>query len=64
MPAESYLDVGDRAFFANGGQVVRLHPTPTTALREAYACAPVIVTGPPLDHLRARLAARARVAAA
>lgn len=63
LPAESYLDTGDRSDFANGGGVVTLHPTFASLRREAGACAPLVVTGPKLDAVRARLAA-VRLAAA
>jgi hypothetical protein len=58
LPAESYLDTGDRANFANGGKVVALYPELTALAWEAYGCAPLIVTGPILDAVRSRLAAR------
>lgn len=64
VPAESYLDVGDRVFFANGGGVVSLHPALPALAREAHACAPLVVTGPILDRLRDRMASRVRIAAA
>ncbi len=59
LPAESYLDTGDRADFANGGGVVTLHPDFASLRREAGACAPLVITGPVLDAVRNRLAARA-----
>jgi hypothetical protein len=54
MPAESYLDVGQRPSFANGG-VVALHPDFATTRWETAACAPIVLTGPKLDEVRARL---------
>jgi len=54
-PAESYLDTGDRANFINGGRVVNLHPSFGALRREAGACARLVVTGPPLERVRARL---------
>lgn len=54
-PAESYLDTGDRANFINGGRVVTLHPSFGAMRREAGACAQLVVTGPPLERVRARL---------
>ena len=59
LPAESYLDTGDRADFDNGGGVVKLHPDFASLRREAEACAPLVITGPVLDAVRDRLAARA-----
>jgi hypothetical protein len=58
LAAESYLDTGDRANFANGGKVVVLYPELAAQVWEAYGCAPLIVTGPILDAVRSRLAAR------
>ncbi len=59
LPVESFLDSGNRASFANGGNVARLVPDfgPTTiAWRwEAGACAPLIIAGQKLDTVRARL---------
>ena len=57
LPAESYLDTGDRSDFANGGGVVRLHPEFASLRREAEACAPLVITGPVLEAVRDRLAA-------
>ncbi len=58
LPAESYLDTGDRASFANGGPVIQAHPRFGAARREADGFAPLVVTGPTLDRVRTRLAAR------
>jgi hypothetical protein len=58
LPAESYLDTGDRSDFANGGGVVRLHPDFASLRREAEACAPLVITGPVLEAVRDRLAVR------
>jgi hypothetical protein len=83
LPAESYLDSGDRWAFA--GPVQALHPrfggapltAPPTApptgpmagmmaapmAWEARGCAPLVVTGAPVERVRADLAARATRAA-
>lgn len=53
LPAESYLDTGDRASFANGGAVVSLQPRFGALTWEAEGCAPLAVTGPVVEHLRA-----------
>ena len=53
LPAESYLDTGDRSNFANGGGAVRLFPDFSVRMWEAYGCAPLIVTGPELTAARA-----------
>ncbi len=67
LAAESFLDVnGNRAFFANGGAPVILHPDLTALAWEANGCAPLVVTGPQLDAVRDqvnRLATTQRIAA-
>ena len=55
LPAESYLDTGDRSNFSNGGGPVRLHPDFPARVWEAKGCAPLVVTGPILDAARAQL---------
>ena len=65
LPAESYLDVGDRRGFDNGGEVIRLHPDfgaprATGAARwEASGCAPLVVRGRILERVRGQLRSRA-----
>ena len=59
MPAESYLDTGDRGSFANGGEAVRLFADFPARRWEAHGCAPLIVTGPKLTAARALAAGRA-----
>jgi hypothetical protein len=60
--AESYLDVGDRANFINGGDQLRLFPDFATtspdvaAVWETRGCAPLIIHGPRLEAVRTRLA--------
>ena len=67
LPAESYLDTGDRSNFTNGGDLIRLFPdfssdSPVaTAMWEAKGCAPLIVTGPKLATMRHMLDKRAAV---
>jgi T5SS/PEP-CTERM-associated repeat protein len=56
LPAESYLDVGDRANFANGGPVVRLH-IDLAHHWEAGGCAPLVIYGPELEGVKAVVAA-------
>jgi hypothetical protein len=61
LPAESYLDTGDRADFG-GGTTVLLHPVFETAaawIWETGGCAPLVQSGPVLDRVRARLGYRA-----
>jgi hypothetical protein len=59
LPAESYLDTGDRCDFANGGAPVRWFPEFSVRMWEAYGCAPLIVTGSTLNAARRLLSARA-----
>ncbi len=64
LAAESYLDTGDRGQFANGGEVIRLLPDFSgggpgiAALWEAYGFAPLVVCGPVVETVRARLQGR------
>jgi T5SS/PEP-CTERM-associated repeat protein len=66
LPVESYLDIGDRRDFANGGTAVRLHPDLSARAWGALGYAPLIVTGPELDRARrlveAHAVAKARAA--
>jgi Hint domain len=61
LPAESYLDRGDRAVFANA-DVVRLfggfEPTDACTTWEAAGCAPLVVTGPVVAATRRTLSGR------
>jgi hypothetical protein len=59
LPAESYLDTGNRAAFANGGAAIDLHPRFARLLRDARACAPLAMAGPILVNARAALLRRA-----
>lgn len=63
LPTESYLDTGNRGFFANGGDPLVLHPDlmdesdcPT---REAASCAPFAWDEPTVRPVWQRLADRA-----
>lgn len=62
LPAETYLDAGQRAAFANGSAATQLHPrfAPADAdaqmLWAALGYAPLHVTGPAVARARARLA--------
>ena len=60
LPVESYLDTGDRANFANGGDVVRLSPDFSGGILpalhwEASGCVPLLVTGPAVEAVRGLL---------
>ncbi len=58
LPAETYLDTGNRDSFENAGMFRRLHPdfTPKT-WRDT--CLPLLMGGPALDAIKAAVAARA-----
>ena len=64
LPAESYLDTGDRFNFANGGGLIVLHPEfsprllDTALVWEALGCAPLVLTGDALETVRRRVNAR------
>jgi hypothetical protein len=58
LPAETYLDTGDRAKFS-GTEVITLHPDFSVRVLEAMGCAPVVVTGPQLAAVRKRIDAHA-----
>jgi hypothetical protein len=59
LPVESYLDTGNRSNFANGCAAVQLHPDFAAWTWEAKGFAPLIVTGPIIAAVRARLLQRA-----
>ena len=56
LPAESYLDTGDRANFANGGVVVSAYPDFATRVWESEGCAPLAITGAVVAAARRRVA--------
>jgi hypothetical protein len=72
LPAETYLDTGDRTAFGNGAGPVSLHPVwggdsrDVLLVMEGLGYAPLQVAGPAVARLRAQLAERAaaRTAAA
>lgn len=57
LPAETYLDTGDRAKFA-GAPVIALYPDFSVRMLGAMGCAPLVVTRPALATVRARFARR------
>jgi hypothetical protein len=69
LPAESYLDTGDRMAFAEA-EAPLLHPVfgaearDITLLHDALGCAPLRITGVEVERARARLAAIAEIKAA
>jgi hypothetical protein len=58
MPAESYLDTGNRHQFGNGRPIVALHPDFAPKQMQTHACLPFVEDGPILAAVRARLIAR------
>nr|MDA8251853.1 Hint domain-containing protein [Rhodospirillales bacterium] len=60
LPAESYLDTGNRDAFANAGpgHAVALHPDFARGIWRAEACAALATDGPALARVRARLLVR------
>jgi hypothetical protein len=60
VPAESYLDTGNRGAFANGGAAVHLRPDFALRVWQAQGCAPLVLDGPLLASAKRRLLARAR----
>ena len=61
LPVESYLDVGDRAHFADTGRIVMLHPDFSARIWDSRGCAPLVVTGPILNSVRRRIMSAAAV---
>jgi hypothetical protein len=59
LPAESYLDVGNRTAFENGGGPLMLHPEFAETIWAENACAPFLDKAEPLTKLRQTLLARA-----
>ncbi|HSU05546.1 MAG TPA: Hint domain-containing protein, partial [Acetobacteraceae bacterium] len=65
LPAESYLNGSDYGNFDNSDAPIALHPDFSTRagdaflVWEAYGCAPLVVTGPVVAAVRARLLQRA-----
>ena len=58
LPAETFLDTGNRGVFTNGGTVTELHPDFAPAgvdyllLWEAHGYASLVVTGPEVERAR------------
>jgi collagen type I alpha len=52
LPAESYLDTGDRGNFANADGPIALYPDFACRIWDADGCAPLVVTGPELEAAR------------
>ena len=64
LPAESYLDTGNRAYFANAGVAVMLHPefhiNASLRSRQEDACAPLAVDAATVKPIWQRVANRAK----
>src|SRR5271166_5055698 len=60
LPAESYLDTGNRCTFENGGAFVEAHPD-FAPKHWTGTCLPLILDGPEIERARAALLARAEV---
>jgi hypothetical protein len=60
LPAESYLDTGNRAAFANGGALVEAHPD-FRPRHWSETCLPLCVQGPEVAQMKARLLRRAQL---
>jgi collagen type I/II/III/V/XI/XXIV/XXVII alpha len=59
LPAESYLDTGNRSAFANGGGAVRLHADFAMRVWQTAACAKLVLAGAELEAARRLLLRRA-----
>lgn len=59
LPAESYLDVGNRPGFANGGAFIEAYPD-FMPRHESETCVPIVKEGPLLARVRAKLLDRAK----
>ena len=58
LPAESYIDRGDRAMFMNSTSAKVVE---TITAQAWEACAPILQSGPLVDRVRARIALRAGI---
>jgi hypothetical protein len=60
LPAESYLDMGNRLSFANGGPFVEAHPD-FRPKHWADTCVPLVLDGPELERAKTMLIERAQI---
>lgn len=63
LPTETYLDVGDRSNFSNGGPSVALYPDMCSLTWDARGYAPIKMVGTEVETVRGRLSQRARLRA-
>jgi hypothetical protein len=61
LPAESYLDTGNRTAFVNGGDFLDLHPD-FEPKEVTETCLPQVKKGPEVERTKAKLLARAKLA--
>jgi V8-like Glu-specific endopeptidase len=59
LPAESYLDTGNRGAFANSSAPIMAHPDFARAVWQRDGCAPLVSEGPGLDWVKRRLQVQA-----
>jgi hypothetical protein len=59
LPAESYLDTGNRGAFVNGAPAMQMHPDFALHVWAAKSCAPLVLAGPRLVAAKRRLLKRA-----
>jgi hypothetical protein len=59
LPAESFLDTGNRASFANAGAVVSAQPAFARDVWARQGCAPLVTEGPARDRVYRQLLAQA-----
>ncbi len=59
LPAETYLDTGNRSAFA-GGAAIMAHPAFARAAWERQGCAPLVLEGPLRDAVHRRLLVQAQ----
>jgi hypothetical protein len=52
LPAESYLDTGNRTNFQGEAGVIKLHPEFTALAWDALGCAPLVLAGPELEAVK------------
>jgi hypothetical protein len=64
LPVESFLDTDNRSAFANGGGATQLYPNFAALMWDGHGCAPLVVTGAPVQAAKAHLAAVAKSAKA
>lgn len=58
LPAERFIDTGNRRAFEDGGKVVTLFPDLAPLTWDGYGILPLVVTGPILEKVKQRLESR------